>query len=337
MINCQLSIVNVQDVMRKVEMKKIVMYLAAFGMLSSIASTVSAELVDRIVAVVNRKVITEYQLQEAEQQFLAQTGGTSQLARDERRQKVLNVLIENEIIRQKADDMGILVSDEELNAALYDIKERNQILSDEQLKKVILQEGRTWEEFLEEIRNQIKIAKLVNREVRSQIEISEEEVERYYQTHQNEFEQETPSVAVRHILLPLPENATAAEIQNVQAQSQQLVQELRAGADFAEMAKQFSQHPSAQNGGILGTFREGELAPPFAMAFNMEEGQISEPVRSDMGYHIIFVENKTGGQQASYEKAKTAIRRKLFEEKSAQLYQKWIEELKETAYIEKTS
>jgi len=337
MIRCQLSIVNDQDVMKKVEIKKIVMCLAAVGMLCSMASIVSAELADRIVAVVNRKVITEYQLQDAEQQFLAQTGGASQLSSEERRQKVLNVLIENELIRQKADDMGILVSDEELNAALYDIKQRNQILSDEQLKNVILQEGRTWEEFLEGIRNQIKIAKLVNREVRSQIEISEEEVERYYQTHQNEFEQETPSVTVRHILLPIQENATAAEIQNVQAQAQQLVQELRAGDDFADMAKQFSQHPSAQNGGILGTFREGELAPPFDMAFNMEEGQISDPVRSDMGYHIIFVEKKTGGQQASYEKAKTAIRRKLFEEKSAQLYQKWIEKLKETVYIEKTS
>lgn len=316
-------------------MKKIVICLLWIGMLSSTAFISSAELVDRIAAVVNRTVITEYELQEAERQFLAQTPGSPEIPGEERRRKVLDVLIENELIRQKADEIGLLVSDEELNAALYDIKERNQILSDEQFKQVLLQEGRTWDEFLENIRDQIKIAKLVNREVRSQIEVSEEEVELYYQTHQHEFEQGSPTVLIRHILLPVKENATAAQVQDIQEQAEQLVQQLRAGADFADMAKQYSQHASAQNGGVLGTFKEGELAPPFDLAFTMAEGEISDPVRSEMGYHIIFVEKKTGGQQAAYEKAETAIRRKLFEQKTMELYQKWIAKLKETAYIER--
>ncbi|GAK59357.1 PpiC-type peptidyl-prolyl cis-trans isomerase [Candidatus Vecturithrix granuli] len=313
-------------------MKKIVTSLVSIGILGSFASIASGELVDRIVAVVNRKVITESQLQDAERQFAAQAGTTEQT--QERRKNVLDMLIENELIRQKAEEADILVNDEELNAALYDIKQRNNLLSDEQLKQAILQEGNTWEEFLEDIREQIKLAKLVNREVRSQVDISEEEVELYYQTHQGEFDQAAPTVHIRHILLPLKENAGTGDVEAAQKLANNLVQQLRAGADFAEMAKQYSEHPSAQNGGELGTFKEGELAPPFDIAFTMEGGEISDPVRSDLGFHIIFVEEKTGGQQATFEKAKTLIRRKLFEQKSNALYQKWITKLKETAYIE---
>lgn len=306
--------------------------LISIAILGSLVSIASAELVDRIVAVVNRKVITASQLQDAERQFAAQSGVTEQT--EERRRNVLDMLIENELIRQKAEEADILVNDEELNAALYDIKQRNNLLSDEQLKQEILQEGRTWEEFLENIREQIKLAKLVNREVRSQVDISEEEVELYYQTHQNEFDQAAPTVYIRHILLPVKEDAGTADVEAAQELANQLIQQLRAGADFAEMARQYSQHPSAQNGGELGAFKEGELAPPFDIAFTMESGEISDPVRSDLGFHIIFVQEKTGGEQATFEKAQTLIRRKLFEQKSNALYQKWIAKLKETAYIE---
>lgn len=315
-----------------VMMKKFVLFLISIGILGSFAWTASGELVDRIVAVVNRKVITESQLQDAERQLAAQTGTTDQT--QERRKNVLDMLIENELIRQKAAEADILVNNEELNAALYDIKQRNNLLSDEQLKQAILQEGRTWEEFLENIREQIKVAKLVNREVRSQVDVSEEEVELYYQTHQDEFDQAAPMVLIRHILLPVKESANPDDEAAIQELANNLVQQLRAGADFAEMAKQYSEHPSAQNGGELGTFKEGELAPPFDIAFTMESGEISDPVRSDLGFHIIFVQEKTGGEQATFEKAQTLIRRKLFEQKSNALYQKWIAKLKEAAYIE---
>ncbi len=310
-------------------MKKIMISLVSLGILGSIASITSGELVDRIVAVVNRKVITESQLREAEKQLLAQESETA-----EKRRNVLDILIENELIRQKAEEANILVNDEELNAALYDIKQRNNLFSDEQLKQAIIQEGRTWDEFLENIREQIKVAKLVNREVRSHVDVSEEEVELYYQTHQHEFDEAKPTVMIRHILLPVKENADQNDVEAVQNLAYQLVQQLRAGADFAEMAKQYSEHPSAQNGGELGSFKEGELAPPFDLAFTMEHGEISDPVRSDLGFHIIFVQEKTGGQQATFENAKTLIRRKLFEQKSNALYQKWIAKLKETVYIE---
>jgi parvulin-like peptidyl-prolyl isomerase len=304
-----------------------------FVVISCLSISVSARIVDRIVAVVNRKVITQYQLQQAEKSFLQETSDSEETGQPTR-EKVLNSLIEQELIRQAAEKEEILVSEDDLNAALDDIKQRNNLLTDDQLKTALGREGKTWEAFVKEIREQIKTAKLVNREVYSKVEVSENEIETYYQTHLTLFKQSPPTVRVRHILLKLSENADESEIQRVKAKAEQLVQQLRAGADFVALAKQYSEDPSSQSGGELGVFKQGELAAPFDIAFDMNVGEISDPVRSAYGFHIINVQEKQSGDQITYETAKPKIRQKLFEEQSQELYQKWIANLKDKAYIE---
>jgi peptidyl-prolyl cis-trans isomerase SurA len=300
---------------------------------SCFSTSVYAEIVDQIVAVVNRKVITLYQLQQAEELFQREAK-LSENTEQARREKVLDLLIEDELIRQEAEEVGILVSDEDFNAALSDIKQRNNLVSDEQLKEAVGQEGKTWEEFTKEIRDQIKMAKLVNQEVRSKVDVSEKDVETYYQTHPDLFEQSPPTVQVRHILLKVEKDAAESKIQAVKEKAEQLVQQLRAGADFAAIAKEHSDHPSGQSGGRLGTFKQGDLAAPFDIAFGMNAGEISDPVRSEQGFHIINVQERISGDQATYENVKSKIREKLYEEKSNDLYKQWLAELKDKAYIE---
>jgi parvulin-like peptidyl-prolyl isomerase len=296
---------------------------------------VSAEVIDQIVVVVNRTAITLYQVQNAEKQLTVQQAFSSDDTPETKRSKTIDYLIENELIQQTAEESGVLVTDEELNAALNDIKKRNNISSDERLKDIIFQqEGKTWEEFLDDIRKQIKVAKLINREVRSQVEITEEEVEQFYQDNMERFKESPQSVHLRHILLQVAEQASDSEVDAVREKANQLIQELRNGAGFAALARQYSDHASSENGGELGTFKKGELAAPFDIAFTMETGEVSEPVRSDQGFHIIFVEEKTGGAQASFENAKPTIRQRLFEQKTNELYKKWVAELKDQAYIE---
>jgi len=309
---------------------KLTVGLVVAGCLSS---SVYAEIVDRIVAVVNRKVITLYQLQQAEKAML-QEGNSAKDITPAGQEKVLNFLIENELIRQQAEEEGILVTEEDLNAALADIKQRNKLVSDDQLKQAIGQEGKTWQEFLEEIRSQIKMAKLTNQEVQAKVEITETEVKTYYQSHTELFKPVPPTVHVRHILLKVKEGADDAEIQKVKARADQIVQQLRAGADFATLAKEYSEHPSAQSGGEMGTFKQGELAAPFDIAFNLNVGDISDPVRSNSGFHILNVQEKSSGDQSTYENAQPQIRNTLFEEKANDLYQKWMTALKDKAYIE---
>ncbi len=298
------------------------------------ATDALGEIVDGIAAIINKKVITQSQVEQVQQQFLRQGMFTLGDSDETRREKVLNFLVENELVRQRAEEKGIFVGSDEVDTALSDIKKRNNIVSDDQLKSAINQEGQTWDEFLEEIRRQIKVAKLMNQEVRSQIEMTEEEIQAYYQTHPNEFEQTPPNVHIRHILLKVDENASEKDIEERRKLAHDLVQQLREGADFETLAQQYSDHPSAANGGELGTFKEGQLASPFDIAFTMNAGEISDPVRSDTGFHIIYVQEKIGGAQASYQNAQQIIQRKLFEEKSQERYQEWITELKAHAYIE---
>lgn len=315
-------------------MRSLTKLLLFIGCIGYFASAAYSEVVDRIVAVVNQNVITLYQLQQAEKQLVAQQELSSDQTPEARREKVLDWLVENELIRQEAEESGILVNDEELNAAIQDIKQRNNLVFDEQLKEAVNQEGQTWDEFLEDIREQIKVAKLINREVRSQINVTEDEVELYYHSNADRFTQSPSVVHISHILLKVNENAADSEVQNVKKRAAELVRKLRTGADFAALAKQYSDHPSSEVGGELGKFKQGDLAAPFDIAFRMNTGDISDPVRSELGFHIIYVQEKTGGEQATYQSAQPAIRQKFFEEKSNKLYRKWIAELKERAYIE---
>lgn len=292
------------------------------------------EVVDGIAAVVNRKVITYSQIEEAERLFAAQGRLSAADSEETRREKVVEFLIENELVSQRAEEIGVLVNSDELDAALADIKQRNNLVSDEQLKAAVNQEGGTWDEFLEEIRRQIKVAKLMNREVRAQVEVTEEEIAAYYQDHAGEFDSVPPSAHIRQILLKVEKGASEAEIQNIQEKAVALVQELREGADFTTIAQQYSEHSSAESGGELGTFKEGDLAAPYDIAFTLEAGEISDPARSDLGFHIIYVEEKSGGAEASFNQAQNIIRRKLYEEKSIAQYKQWMDELKKLAYIE---
>ena len=314
-------------------MNSLLKIVAGMVIVGGLAASGYAEIVDRIVAVVNRKVITLYQLQQAEKE-LSQEQNAPQEAPPAMRAKVLDILIEKELIRQRAEAEGIVATEEEVQAALADIRQRNKMVSDEQIKQALGQEGKSWQEFLEDVRTQIKMAKLSSREIRAKVEITEEEVKAYYQAHPELFEPAPASVHVRQILLKVKEGADDAEIQSIKAKAVELVQKLRAGADFAAFAKEFSEHASAQTGGELGTFKQGELAAPFDSAFNMQAGEISEPVRSAQGFHIIYVQEKLSGDQAAYENAVSQIRNKLGEAKSTELYQKWIAELKAKAYLE---
>lgn len=313
-------------------LKQSVLCLLLIGGMSLLAF---GEVADRIVAVVNQKVITLYQVRKTEQELLAQKAFSPELPLKKRQEKIMNYLVENELVRQAAEQSGIMVSDEDLQRALDDIKQRNKLVDDEQLREIVSrQEGKTWEEFLAGFREQIKTARLINQEVRSKVDVSDAEVEAYFQNNKEQFEQVPALYHVRHLLLTVPEHADDSTVQEIQAKAEELVGEVRNGADFAELAAQYSEHPSAKKGGELGKFEEGQLVSPFDIAFGMKSGAVSQPVRTDLGFHLIYVQEKIGGAQATFEQSRSRIRQKLFEEKTETLYQQWMDELKEQAYVE---
>ena len=316
-------------------MKKIiqgvVMSLAAAQMFAGFAAS---EPFDGVAAVVNKKIIPRSRVEHTEKDFIKQ--GRFTLTDDEklRQEKALTFLIENELIIQSAEKAGIMVTNDEMDAALNNVKKRNNFMTDNELKAALNQEGIAWDDYLNELRTQIKIARLMNQEIRSKVVVSDDEIAEHFQKNRNAFKAAPPQVHIRQIFFAVKPDAPEADVEAVKNKAAAFVAELRGGADFSALAKERSEHASAANGGELGTFKHGELTPPFDAAFAMNAGDISDPLRSDSGFHILFVDRKTGGDDATFESAKAEIRRTLFEQKADALYKKWVAELKEQAYIE---
>jgi len=290
----------------------------------------NGEIVDRIVAVVNDKVITLRQLQLAENSFLQNRPGSSASSVDP--SKLLEELIEEKLLTQMADKAGITVTQDELNVALEEIKKRNKILTDTRLKEVITSEGQTWDQFLEEIRKQIKMVKLVNREVRSRVTIDEAEVRDFYEKNKGSSQEK---VRARHILFSIPENADDQAVETVRKKAEALLSQIKEGLDFAEAARQYSEDPSREQGGDLGVISKGQMIAPLdEVIFNLKPGEVSQPIRSNLGFHLVKVEERIGGEAPASEDVKEQIRNLLFQKKAASLYKEWITKLKSEAYIE---
>lgn len=151
------------------------------------------------------------------------------------------------------------------------------------------------------------------------VEVSEDEIQDYYDLNPDEFA--TPkTVEARHILFKVDPGADSEEIQNVRLKAEEVLKLAHAGKDFAELAKEHSEGPSASKGGFLGAFRRESMVKPFAdKAFSMETGQISDPVKTRFGWHIIEVEKINEATTEPYEKAKPGIQRKVAAEKAKNL------------------
>ncbi len=145
----------------------------------------------------------------------------------------------------------------------------------------------------------------------SVVEVSEDEIRDYYDEHLDEFE--TPkTVEARHILIKVPADATPEKVAAARARIEKILKMAREGQDFAQLAKKFSEGPSKDKGGYLGTFRRETMVQPFAdKAFSLKAGEVSDPVRTDFGWHIIKVEKINPATRKSLTDARSTIRKKL--------------------------
>jgi peptidyl-prolyl cis-trans isomerase SurA len=182
--------------------------------------------------------------------------------------------------------MGIQVDEAALNEALNNIAERNG-LSLEELQATLEAGGIRFEDFREDTRAQIVQSRLQNQEVVNKIQVTDQEVDRFLERESSRLI-EREQVRLQHILIALPENATTAQIQAAEAKANRLVTSLRSGADFAQVAARESDGRNALQGGDLGWFEMGAVPSLVTdLAFTMAEGEISDPLQSPSGFHII--------------------------------------------------
>ena len=247
---------------------------------------------DRIVAVVNEDVIMESELNKKMQMVneqIKQQGTTPPPASIFKRQ-ILNNLIQNRIQLQLAKRIGIRVNDENLNGTISNIAAESQVTL-EQFRNILEKDGYNYEEFRENIRNEITITQLRKRQVTNRIVVSEKEIDNFLtnEDSQNIFQTE---IRLSHILLALPQTATENEIAQIKQVASKIREDLIAGADFTEIAKTASDGSNAKTGGDLG-WRKADDIPTLFQDYipDMKIGDISELIQSPSGFHIIKISN----------------------------------------------
>ncbi len=303
-------------------MKKYILLLSLSACLS-LWSFVQAETINRIVATVDDDPIT---LQEVRAfgkvpgqrpLFMPPEGAANMTERD-----VLEVLIMNRLINKEVEAQGLKAKDEEVNEYIERIKMESH-LDDDRFKAALAQQGMTLESYREQVADEIERAMLVSREIGAHVNVTPQDVERYYKEHNDEYAQ-AEQVHVRHIFLPLAghtEEETLAQMEDIRKHAV-------AGEDFGKLADQYSQGPGAGQGGDLGNFKKGQMAKEIEdVAFALKPGEISQPFRMGAGIHLIKVEEHTvPGQQTIDKDTAEQIKRKLYNEALKQRYDRWFQE-----------
>jgi peptidyl-prolyl cis-trans isomerase SurA len=294
-----------------------------------------AVLLDRIVAVVNDDVITLSELNAMELSVLQNSGkrpGQEGFELD--RERLLNELIDKKIKLQKAAELNIKVSQEQVNLAVQQILEKNEITEDA-FKEKLRKEGFTWSVYKKEISEQMVLSRLMNEEVRSRIFVMPDELEEYYQEHRDRFGLDEKKHLLR-ILLSVPESATEEEREAREIEAEALRVRLLSGEDFHQIAIRYSDGPEAREGGDLGYFSEGELREELNREISgMRPSEISRVIPLEKGFVLFKVDDVRASSHVPFEEIKDKIQEAIYQEKLRTRYETWISELKSKAYIER--
>ena len=243
---------------------------------------------DRIVAIVNNDVITADELADRISQIKQQlTQKHTQLPPDDvLRKQILDRMILDEIQLQMAKTSGIRVDDEQLNRVISNIAKQNSMTL-EQFRQTLESQGYPFAKFREEIRKEVIIGQLRKIKVDNQVYVSEQEVDNQLGKLGDQQQLDT-EYHLAHILISLPETAKPEEIEAAQRKAEDVYTQLNLGADFAKMAVSVSSDQRALQGGDLGWIKQGQLPTIFAdIVPKMKPGEITKPVRSASGFHII--------------------------------------------------
>jgi len=244
------------------------------------------EPIERIVAVVNDGVVLESELRNRLRTVVAQlrARGTRLPPEPVLRRQVLERLIIERIQLQMAERLGIQIDDETVNAAIRDIARRNG-MDLHGLREALERDGFSFERFREDVRAEMTIARLQREQVANRVTVSEREVEDFLASAQARLQRR---YRIAHILIAVPEAASPEDIAAARREAEQVLAELRAGADFAAMAVRHSDGAKALEGGDLGWRRADELPSLLAdVVPKLRPGEVSGIIRSPSGFHIV--------------------------------------------------
>lgn len=283
------------------------------------AGSATAETISRIAAVVNDEIITTRQL---DQRMEAQPREAAIP-----RKQVLQNMITDILIEQRAAEMGIGVSREDIDRAVRDVEKQNDITTT-QLEKALVAQGMTMKEYRDQLKNQILRFKLTGIEVKSKADVTRREIQTYYEAHQDDFRRPA-QIRLSRISIPLGDegNETYTEAEEMRAA-------LEEGRSIEELVAEAPATLGA-DGGDMGYFKPGELSPMFNEALDgLESGEVTDILQDENVLHILRVDESVPGRTAPLEEVESEIADQLRSEKMEEKLEEWREELRESAYIE---
>ena len=246
---------------------------------------------------------------------------------------VLDQIIAYRLLTQEMRSRKIDIPEADIDARVAQI--RQQFPSDDAFKQTLAQQNMTLQQLRDDATNDMRVAKMLDQEVKTSGAVEPKDVSAFYEQNPDKFKQ-GERVRASHILIRAPENADEKTKQEARAKATDVLKQVKAGKEFAELAKHYSQDPgSAANGGDLGYFTQGQMVGPFEQAaFGLKPGTVSDLVETPFGFHIIKVADKQASRTIPLEEAKPQIEQFLQNQQRQQKTEAFINSLKAKGKVE---
>lgn len=297
-----------------------------------------AEIVDRIVAVVNDEVITLIELNNTLKPYMEKIRSLGYLPEKEQellfkvRKDMLDRLVNQKIEDQEIKRSKVEISEEQIDKTIERIKETN-YLTDEQLRAALAKDGFTMEEYRRKIKDQILRERLVNLKVKSKIVITKEDIKAYYEKHIKEYGGKQ-KYHLRNIIMKVPLFSDSEKKLETKVKMDEILEKLKAGESFEALAAKHSESPAASDGGDLGEFEFDTLSPQLQKAIEkIKPGEFTPVLDTDQGYQIFFLEDIIKAKGKTLEEVTPEIERKLYDESIDKKYQAWIGDLRKQSVV----
>jgi len=306
-------------------------------------------IVEEIVARVNNAIITRMDIAKAREQMAAElkqrSGGVGNVDAEmaEHEKDILSDLIDTQLLLQKGDDLGIDVQTDVIKR-LDDIRKSMNLASMEDLEKAAQAQGVSYEDFKDNLKNDLIKRQVISKEVVSKITITPKEAQDFYEAHKAEMEHPeqihlaeilvAPKTAPAEAGKPAPD-PTAEQQQEAKKKADDLLAQVKAGGKFDEIAKKNSDGPTAAQGGDLGVFRPGTMAKELeTVTFAMKSGEVSNVIETKQGYVILKVLEHQQAGIPPYKDVENQVMDQLYMQKTDPALRKYLTKLREEAYIE---
>lgn len=318
--------------------KRILFILGVMCFSLSFSAAAKQELLDRVVAVVNDDVITQSEmdglLRPLYEEYMRDYSGQTVMRKlAEAQEKLLSQLIEDRLVYQEAVKKKLTVGEAEINRELTAFKER--FGGEANFEEVLRHENLSVKDLEEKIKKQALIRKLHEMEVRSKVIVSPREIEEYFAQHQSDFSA-PEQIRIRSLTIKKSDESRAKGVTDEDALSRLRALQARAqqGEDFDKLVEENSEDRHADQGGKGNWILRGQMIPAVdEVIFNTPEGQITDMIETPIGYHLFKVVEKQAPVQRTFEQVRDQIDEILFQQKTEERFDRWMEDLRKDAYI----